>query len=247
MSLESFKTKIRSMKKIIILAITGLIAWSCTQNEPLLYTAKPAVYFNELSNDADSVIYSFTTTVDERDTVYISVKLLGAIPEDKTFKISVDEEASTAKAGVHYEALRESFVYPAGKVTVNVPFYMLYSADLDTSLLSLDFAIESNDDMDAGYSDHVQGRIIITNQLFKPVYWDYPMSLYFGEYSRVKHQICTDIMGHDFPLTLEEAQYWNGETIYGYWMRAGREVAEYIASHEVYDENGELISDWIPF
>ena len=62
---------------------------------------------------------------------------------------------------------------------------------------------------------------MITNQLVKPAYWDMPLALYFGEYSKVKHQRCILLMGHDFPLTKEELIGWGGLNYYSYWMQQG--------------------------
>ena len=86
----------------------------------------------------------------------------------------------------------------------------------------------------------VKMRLMITNQLVKPAYWDMPLALYFGEYSKVKHQRCILLMGHDFPLTKEELIGWGGLNYYSYWMQQGRVVCEYYATHTEYDEDGNL-------
>ena len=67
-----------------------------------------------------------------------------------------------------------------------------------------------------------------------------PLALYFGEYSKVKHQRCILLMGHDFPLTKEELIGWGGLNYYSYWMQQGRVVCEYYATHTEYDEDGNL-------
>ncbi len=235
------------MKNILILIVFACcIFYGCSENDRMVYEEKPAVYFADLNSEADSMIYSFTTTDAIKDTVYFKVKLLGAISDDKEYKIVVDPE-STAKAGIHYVALEEIYVFPAGKAYTMLPVYMMYTADMDTSTVTLSFRLEANDELDLGYLDMVSGRLMITNQLIKPVYWDSLFFRYYGDYSKVKHQICIDIMGHDFPLTQSEANGWGGLSSYAYWMHAGREAAAYFAQNEVYDENGVLIEAWEPY
>ena len=163
-----------------------------------------------------------------------------------TYKVEINPE-STAEEGVHYEPLLDEYIFTAGKSTVELPVYVKYSPDLDEGTVTLSFRLVESDQMDVGYPNQLNARLLITNQLIKPVYWDSILSIYFSSYSKVKHEICTEIMGHDFPLTLEEAKYYDNETIYGYWMHAGREAAAYFATHDVYDENDNLISTWIPF
>ena len=88
---------------------------------------------------------------------------------------------------------------------------------------------------------------MVTNQLLKPAYWDVsPLPIYFGAYSQVKHLKCIEIMGHDFPLTQGELVNYGGVQAYTYWMRAGRAVCNYYASHIEYDEKGNLITTWEP-
>jgi Domain of unknown function (DUF4843) len=235
------------MKKIVLIVIASLALFSCSQNERMLYEEKPAVYFADMSNEADSVVFTFTTTAEDEATVNLKVTLLGALYEDRMYSVVVNP-GSTAKEGVHYEALQEEYTYTAGKTSVNLPIRVMYNSDLDNNIVVLSVSLVANDQMDVGYPDKLTARIMLTNQLVKPSYWDSLLSFYFGEYSKVKHQILTDIMGHDFPATKAETEYYGDEySIYGYWMHAGREAAEYFAKHTVYDENGNVIATWLPY
>lgn len=124
---------------------------------------------------------------------------------------------------------------------MNVPIYISEQPDLETETVSLDFSIVEDEVFSIGYIDRNRIRYFITNQLIKPSYWDSTLDLYFGEYSKVKHQVCVDIMGIDFPLKEDD------DSDYGYWMRVGRTAAMYFALNEVYDENGNRIETWDPF
>ncbi len=72
-----------------------------------------------------------------------------------------------------------------------------------------------------------------------------PLALYFGVYSKVKHNISIKLLGHDFPLTLTQAI--NEPYSFGYWSVAGRAVCQYVIENEVYDEDGNRIMPWSTF
>jgi hypothetical protein len=66
--------------------------------------------------------------------------------------------------------------------------------------------------------------------------------IYYGPYSRVKHDICIALQGHDFPETLQ--QFAAPPYSIGYWMSQGRIAAKYFTDNIVYDENGNQILSW---
>lgn len=221
---------------------------SCSENDRMTYRDKSAVYFPEYVEGADSLVYSFLISGKERDVIDIYVKILGALPEKPVkYKVTVSEN-STAVAGKHYTALPEFFEYPANTSIASFPVEVLkIGTELDDKTVVLELRLEPTEDLGIGYLDRLKMRLMITNQLVKPYYWDMPLSLYFGEYSKAKHQKCIEIMGHDFPLKESELMGWNGTTAYTYWMLQGRVVCQYYATHEEYDENGNRIEVWSPF
>ncbi|WP_439184630.1 DUF4843 domain-containing protein [Carboxylicivirga taeanensis] len=235
------------MKKTLIqLCLIILTIYGCSQNERLQYDEKPGVYFADYDQNSDSLVYSFTTTPNAIDTINLRVKILGSATKDLVYKINVSSE-STAQEGVHYVGLNDTHTFPAGKSSTNLPLILTKSADLEDSMVTLSLELVGTDDMDVGYLDKSSVRIFLTDQLIKPQYWDSKFQRYFGEYSKVKHQLCIDIMGHDFPLTYQETRGWGGYSAYSYWMYVGREAAKYIATNDVYDENGKLIPLWEPY
>lgn len=236
------------MKKIYLLLLPVLcLLWQCSENDHMVWESKQGVYFSEYTSKADSLTYSFRITGLERDTVQMEIKLQGAIlTAPKSFRITAGK-ASTAVAGVHYEALKESYIFPVGQSTMLVPVVILKQGEeLDDKTVSLVLSIEATDELDVALPDRSNARLLITNQLIKPYYWDFPLSFYFGSYSQVKHLKCIEIMEHDFPLKESELMGYGGISGYTYWMRAGRAVCNYYASHTEYDENGDLIATWEP-
>ncbi len=232
--------------RYLYLLLTGFIFFqACTENERLLFEEKESVYLSDYSTKGlDSLVYSFLIKKKEVDTLYIKVKLLGSLlKEDKKFQVTV-AEGSSAIEGEHYMALPEFFEFKKGKGVVAFPLVVTNkNTQLDSIRVSLRLMLKETEDLGLGYADRLSMRVILTNQLVRPSYWDGFLWLYFGEYSKVKHKYCVDTMGHDFPLTLEEARY-GAEYGIRYWANWGRATSEYYAQNKVLDENGNLITPW---
>lgn len=236
------------MRYLFNIILGLLLLSSCSENERMLYSDMPGVYFPNYTSEADSLVYSFRIKWTDRDTIFINVKLLGALlDEPGEFGVAVSEH-STAVAGKHYVALPETFTYEANKITTSFPIVVLNSGnDLDDKMVTLELSLVPTGSLSVGYPDRLNMRLMLTNQLVRPSYWDMPLSLYFGEYSKVKHQQCVLMMGHDFPLTEGELSGWGGVSGYKYWMLQGRVLCEYYATHTVEDEYGNIIAVWNPF
>ena len=235
------------MKKIfLIISLFSLSLFSCNKNERIVYEEKPAIYFlqslDEYSGEIkDSVNYTFTMTTESFDTVLLRVNLLGSIKEDKYFKLKVAPESSAIE-GTHYKPLEDKYLMAAVSVKIMIPIYVLQQPDLDTEFKSLIIDIVADDTFDIGYEENYRTRVFITNQVIKPSYWDDFLILYFGEYSKVKHEICIDqIMNHDFPIEADD------NFDYGYYMNMGRKASLYFRLNVVEDENGNIIETWDPF
>ena len=211
------------MKYLYTIVMAMLVLASCSENERMVYTDTPGIYFPDYVVGADSLVYSFRMKDTDRDTIQIHVKLLG-------------------------DLLDEAGAYEADKSVSSFPVVVMKpGAELDEATVMLELSLKATESLSLGYPDRVNMRLMITNQLVKPAYWDMPLALYFGEYSKVKHQRCILLMGHDFPLTKEELIGWGGLNYYSYWMQQGRVVCEYYATHTEYDEDGNLITVWNPF
>lgn len=233
------------MKTRFLLYIVALLLLGsgCTENETFVYTSRPSVFFTGLKE----VNFSFAGHTGDTAVVNLQVGLLGQKPdEDKRYVVRVNQETTTAKEGLHYRALEDAQVFPAGKFFTNLEIE-LYRKDpeLQDSTFYLDLSIVNSEEMDAAYPDKLNVRIGIVDQLVKPDYWDSWLKLYYSDYSRVKHNICISIQGHDFPPTEEEAR--NAPFGTQYWMVMGRAACLYFIDHPTEDENGNPITVWQPF
>ena len=231
------------MKYLYTIVMAMLVLASCSENERMEYTDTPGIYFPDYVVGADSLVYSFRMKDTDRDTIQIHVKLLGDLLDEAGEYEVIVSENSSAVAGKHYETLQHRFTYEADKSVSSFPVVVMKpGAELDEATVMLELSLKATESLSLGYPDRVNMRLMITNQLVKPAYWDMPLALYFGEYSKVKHQRCILLMGHDFPLTKEELIGWGGLNYYSYWMQQGRVVCEYYATHTEYDEDGNLVA-----
>ena len=223
-----------------------LVMFSSCEQDVNNFAGKEGIYFNATDGSIDSLYFSFLGKISDVDTINIPVKVMGnALSTDGTYKVVIDEEKTTAVEGVHYKKLEESYVFPANKFGTD--FKLIVNRD-DPALLTEDRMIAlkliPSENFDLGYSNRVNLRVFITNRLIKPSYWDTYLYIYFGEYSKVKHNIAINIQGHDFPVLESEAK--SAAKGFGstYWMVQGRAVCNYIIQNDVNDENGNKIYPW---
>lgn len=236
------------MKKSCFLWISLLAwLWSCSENDRLVWDTGDGVYFSEYTAEADSLMYSFRITGLDKDTVRFEVKLQGAVLKAPARFCILADESSTAVPGLHYEALPESYSFLEGEAVMQVPVVILKKGtELDDKIVTLKLRLKATEELDIALPGRDEVRLLLTNQLVKPYYWNMPLSLYFGAYSAAKHLKCIEIMEHDFPLKDSGLFDYGGLSGYTYWMRAGRMVCNYYANHTEYDENGNLITTWEP-
>lgn len=231
------------MKRIIfsgLYILTFLLLFAaCQENEQMEFGQKASAYFSSLTA-ADSMAYSFASGKVRQDTVLIPVKIIGeSTSYDRKIAFNVDP-SSTAQAGLQYEALHGMVTLPAGKVETYIKI-VVFDKGLDKSDVSLTLNIVPNESFNLGYGDRLRAKLIITNQLVKPTYWDMPLSFYYGEYSKAKHRVCIMLQGEDFPPT------WDRTKVQTY-MSYGRMVYNYLLKTPVWDEDTKtwITADWAP-
>lgn len=229
---------------IFMIGALSVIFSSCTENEREFYSEKQSVYFTDYSdNEQDSTIYSFAGSSSNEAKVNLSVSLMGAyLTKDAKFKIVVNSAKTDAVAGTDYAVPSEYYTFPANATKVDIPITIYKnSPSLENGHLTLALTLKATEELDIAYSYRKNIRVIFTNKLIKPSYWDMILVLYFGTYSKVKHEYLISLMHKDFPLTLKEI------TDIQYLMSIGRKATKYYLDNIVYDENGNRITPWNAF
>lgn len=231
------------MKKFLLVNVWAILIGcgllGCQENERVLYAEKPAVYFSSVTEE-DSLFYSFASGLTDEDVVFIPVRIIGtSVDKDRSVSIEVDPE-STAKKGVHYKDLGESVQLKAGSVETDIQVTVM-NKELGNGDVKLILNLKPSEDFDLGYAGSLKAKLVITDQLVKPSYWDMPLSLYYGAYSKAKHRLCIQLQGFDFPKALD----------YSYisqYMSYGRMVYNYLVQTPIWDEDTQawITADWSP-
>lgn len=237
------------MKKYVlsisVLVLIMSFFYNC-EKDNLIFDQKDGIYFVK-ENANDSIYYSFIGKLEETQVLQIPIRVMGdASDTDRTYKMEVDLENTTAQEGLHYEKLKDEYIFKAGNFSDNFEIVLSNQDPLletESRVITLNFL--PSKDFDLGYTDKTSIKVYITNQLIKPNYWDNLLFRYFNVYSKVKHNIAINIMGHDFPPTRGQAI--SSPYGYVYFANKGRVLADYFSKNEVYDENGNRIYTWPPF
>lgn len=238
------------MKKIFYIGILlGLLSAACQENEMKDFDSNGAVYFQlstRWSNTVDSVVYSFAGKPEDTYTMKLQVNLMGSATDyDRTVRVVLDQEHTTAKEGTHYDALHSSYTLPAGAYQLEIPI-ILHGKDpeLEERTFQIALKLEASDDLQLGLSKRTSARVIISKLFARPVYWEeYGLENYFGIYSKVKHEYIMLELKKDFPATAEEfIEEW------AEWQAYGKHMDKYFTDHyPVMDENDNVIEPWMNY
>lgn len=227
--------------RTFIFTVLSLGLASCSENETAIYQGNSAVYFSETTAD-DSLQYSFASGLKSEDVVQIPVRIIGkSANEDRAIAYEVSRE-STAKEGIHYKPLPGEARLPPGSVETTIDVTVVDGdSELEKSVVELIIELKANDSFVLGFPENTRVRLLITKQLVKPSYWDFPLSLYYGSYSKTKHQLCIQVQGFDFPDKFDT-------DMVGQYISYGRLVYNELLKAPRWDEETQtyITADWIP-
>ena len=176
------------MKKLYYIFLLLIALGSCKDNADYPFTGKDAVYF-QLQTESyywtrtlDSIVYSFAGKGVDQDTLWVRVNLAGeAAREGRPVIVVVDEERTTAEVGLHYEALKAEYELPGDSVYVNIPV-IIYNKDeaLENKQVVIGLALKPSEALELGITERLSCRLLISNMLGKPTYWEQTIKYDFG-------------------------------------------------------------------
>lgn len=228
-----------------------LIMVSCNETERLTYEGDTAICFNVSKTKIDTIAFAILTKEDG-SKYDIPVMLIGnLLSSERIYKVEVVANETTATEGVNYK-LENECIFPADTARSNFPV-ILYKSDpeLSEKIKYLTLRLVPTSELGVAFENRSKVVISLTTMLRVPAGTGYygDMTFFenmFGPYSKKKHEIIIEIVGHDF---------WDGN--YGvagglnglldeeqYYLPYSRSVLKYFMEHEVYDENGNLIKPW---
>lgn len=216
-----------------------LVMAACESGQEKFFDDTASIYFNLSDTQKDSITWSFAKTVAQEHMVEIPLEIAGYSTDyDRKYKVEVDEGRTTAKAGLHYKALEEEYVFPKGSFKANFPL-VVYCKDLllDSVAVCVQINLIPSEDFGNITADRQTVKVCVSNFLQKPSMWDNVYGKkYFGPaYSRVKHKLILQV------CKLDDLPAYNSSTrnlLVGYGMVMKNYFEE---NYPVYDENSQII------
>jgi len=200
------------MKRLITFGLLYMaVLSSCKKATELQYASDDNIYFDLTDRNGarvDSIVYSFALFPElASDTVLLPLRVSGIRAEaERTFRIRVVDSVSTAVPKLHYKPLEDVYKLPAGQGIIKVPV-IIYNTDtnLANKMVRIKFQLESTADLHAEFKKLDTLRLLFSNRLEKPVWWD-TWSGELGPYSRVKHELFIRTSGTtELPATNSDA------------------------------------------
>lgn len=195
--------KRNSLQGIVYLLLIAMMS-ACDQSIDYVYADKARIQFKYYTKDYnqnrivnDRTTYSFGMKADEvhADTAKIPVEFLGTPSErDRTYKVRIATDSTTAIEGIHYEPVAATQIFGAGRFTDTLRIVVLRDA-LSTSFTQpedrrIAFEMEPSDDFDLGMKDGLRTYLYINNYLSEPDWWSSPLRQgYLGFYHPEKWKI----------------------------------------------------------
>ena len=200
------------MKKITSLLLTGLILLninSCSKSELVLYDTNRKdmlnIWFGNLNQTPASTTHNFSHFASERTAFTFSYRITGTLTDyPRTFTLEVATDTGDFNK-VSFEI--GEFTIPAGEFQGTGTFYILNNVDTNTFADSIggyvELRLKPSETFNDGTIQRSRLRITLRNGLIKPTDWDvpynssfyYPLSRFFGSYSRVKHSLIIEVTG----------------------------------------------------
>ena len=238
------------MNKILKMCVVLMVLASCKKDPSAVFTGKDAISFYYRSGrETDSMSYSFkfNQIPKSRDTLWIKMRLIGNLSNQRREIKIVAGAGSTAIEGKHF--ILPPFYLPADSFMIKYPLILLSTPDLDNKAVRLVMQIEDSKDLAVGTRGQAdmttanvfRFKVNFSNQLIKPSYWG-DISSYVGEYSATKYQFMIDVVG-----TSDFRPDYLGGTISGSQLsniqvKLRNTLKVYTSQHgPLKDENGENV------
>lgn len=234
-----------NMKKIILL-LAFVTLFSCKENERLVYDSnRTDVYFNDVNEYRDSLYVSLLTKENISDA-FVNVRILGGmLSVPKKIRVVVIPEKTTAVEGVHYKKLPDYYEFPTDIHTYLMPIVMLKGDEsIKEKEVILALRIVETEEVGVAFENQSEIRLVIADMLRTPtglgILEDMTaFNQLFGEYSKTKHMMIIELVGHDL---WDRSPYLYPQT--GYFTPYGRKLYKIITEGKYYDENGKLMEGW---
>jgi len=241
----------------ILLITTGLTA--CEKGLET-YHGKSVIYFTSNRTsflDTGFVSFGFSGLSQMDSIISIPISAMGETSAgDRTFKVVANNDSSTAKAGVHYDALPEMMIIPAGSVGGTLKLKLHRTPDMQTIPVALFLQLEPNEHFQTDLRSFVNGsktcrattyKLWIDDMLTQPLRWN---TAYMGTFSKKKIYLTATTLGLDIQETIKLLNSTDGPgstAALNAQIAWGRSMKLYLneqtaAGTPVYEDNGVLMA-----
>lgn len=194
-----------------MLSAAALMVASCREPEKLMFDSKATVCFRMPTKEQDELLviqddtitYSFVDS--EMTTTHYTINIPVEIADyrretDRYYRVEAVAEGTTATAGVHYEALADRYVIPAGEGSVLLPLKVNRTDDLRESEVKVQLRIVATEDFGIGIAERQNVWVKFSDMLEEPSWWPGWQNI-MGTYSRVKYQYWREVFWGKEPLS----------------------------------------------
>lgn len=223
--------------KFLCLFLLCALAFSCKEENIILYeNEESGIYFQHggqtrlyINSDLyyDSLAFSFaitkSTTLDT--IVNVRIRTMGKVKDyDRTVKLSIDTEKTSAIQGVHYDADFSNVKILANTSELYFPVKLIRTADMLDNVFDVVLKLEDNENFKVYFNkqkntnvytavgeeiDADRFKLTVSEIYTKPFYWAFTDGSYgasyhfFGPWTVAKYKFINDLMG----WTPEDWQY----------------------------------------
>lgn len=215
-----------------LLSLVMIVLASCSQSIDNMYKGKDRIQFKYYTLDFNKKMifnnkftFSFGMKADDikTDTAKIVVEYLGTPSDaDRTYKVKIVADSTTAVEGQHFATVSESQTFRAGRFSDTLKI-VVFRGKLSSSFTNPEdkrLALEMipSEDFDLGMKDGLRAYLNINNYLSQPVWWKDPLRFnYIGFYHPKKWKILisfnerfSNVDSCPFDYNNEGRQYFQG-------------------------------------
>ena len=223
------------------------LLWSCDQDIDYPDQGKDRIQFQHYTVDwngnrnySDSTLFSFGLIPSEvrEDTLKLPVEYLGnGSDRDRTYKVSIVADSTTAVEGVHYLAFNSLQTFRANELTDTLYIVVLREAlskdYAEGENIRLELKLEATDDFALGLDGGIQRKIVFNDFMAEPTWWQGSLSGSFGFYHPKKWKFLIEEIGDEELATYGSIPY----------DRNSPEIKSYVNSMDRYLRNTVVIDD----
>lgn len=191
------------MKPIIILILSCLSCWACSESGLQGYDADSYIAFKK--ENIDSTLFSFAYDETLREgSVKIEMDMIApASPAERKYRIIFLPAESTATEGVDFIKVDEEQIVPADSSRASFNIVVKKTESLTDKEVIAVFEVRPSSDFQVSFATHNRARLLISDKLGQPEWWNnWHLTSGLGTYSNKKYRLFINEI-HEYNLDYE--------------------------------------------